>query len=176
MLPVILVLTHSLFHTHEILQPSSRGGKVPASSSSPTVALHLAPPALLHSPRYGESGPMDYNASGPEKTLSQSTAPRGCLPSPSHSPCSLCILSAVAGSKPGHTIREDATPPLRFDHQGPLHPMLVSPPGTAPACSPKDSSMTTAHRPTWAPAQAAASDVGNWSTGGTKRFSGNKLI
>ncbi|CAN0280543.1 unnamed protein product [Ectocarpus sp. 4 AP-2014] len=26
--------------------------------------------------------------------------------------------------------------------------------------------MTTAHRPTWAPAQAAASDVGNWSTGG----------
>ncbi|CAN0305032.1 unnamed protein product, partial [Ectocarpus sp. 12 AP-2014] len=28
--------------------------------------------------------------------------------------------------------------------------------------------MTTAHRPTWAPAQAAASDVGNWSTGGRK--------
>ena len=26
--------------------------------------------------------------------------------------------------------------------------------------------MTTAHRPTWAAAQAAASDVGNWSTGG----------
>ncbi|CAN0543680.1 unnamed protein product, partial [Ectocarpus sp. 12 AP-2014] len=29
--------------------------------------------------------------------------------------------------------------------------------------------MTTAHRPTWAPAQAAASDIGNWSTGGKKR-------
>ncbi|CAM9497365.1 unnamed protein product [Choristocarpus tenellus] len=26
--------------------------------------------------------------------------------------------------------------------------------------------MTTAHRPTWAAAQAAASDLGNWSTGG----------
>lgn len=35
--------------------------------------------------------------------------------------------------------------------------------------------MTTAHRPTWAAAQAAASDVGNWSTGGTKRICRDKL-
>lgn len=28
--------------------------------------------------------------------------------------------------------------------------------------------MTTAHRPTWVAAQAAASDVGNWSTGGER--------
>lgn len=31
-----------------------------------------------------------------------------------------------------------------------------------------DGIMTTAHRPTWAAAQAAASDVGNWSTGGER--------
>ncbi|CAN0462830.1 unnamed protein product, partial [Ectocarpus sp. 8 AP-2014] len=35
--------------------------------------------------------------------------------------------------------------------------------------------MTTAHRPTWAPAQAAASDVGNWSTGASQAVSAHDL-
>lgn len=89
--------------------------------ASPKVALHL-----LHLLQYGESGPMDYNAVGPEKTLLQSTEPRVCLPSPLRSPCSR--YRRVGGSRfLLRLLRSPASSPaipgakIKLEHAHPLN-------------------------------------------------------